>query len=863
MAINLLHRAEIYNSTDSVGMPRKELTREELLKIVGLRNGSVSVPSLTYTCFEASLHTPFYSKDFTMSVSAGTSIAYAYFKSDVYHKWYPVEVTKSDNTFYVDFNKVLPDQAQLVYKFRFVYVNLALGSSNIYGSQLLAVDYPVEFDYKRFSVVATSHENAPFEVSNHSVQKSDQDIRVLPVYSGDYEHDSVYVITASGKYDDDKYHLQRGWRFPEDAGWGTGRISDWYDTAQSGIVSTLREEGRGLTISGTAVSGTWTSPVVYLPDEDMITMYVYGDDLSDDSYITNDMQKIDSLVEARSSDQSPRPNFLVSSWTPRLYTFKAAEHQKTLSLPSRRHGYVGVQDSPSPTSSFWVGEKIVCAPIGVAAYPAPYVMGRSKRMYIKGDGSIIAQAPQEGDVESDWEYGHRGYQQGVPFKEYGDINEYWNVGHLIPLLGSSSRNSGCDLGRVTSPAKWHMMTFASESDQSDWALGREAWSKLKYVYPYYGHFSEEFTFGAILESLTFEPLGSYTFARPGHPNEWLNITGIMYPWNPNAAKYMCLYYTHVRNFWPSESKLLGVYGIGEAPCDEGWAMCKSKNGGFWLHVGYTSRVMKRYDYKGDLVFSGRCNYSFNTIIETSDPDGLWCVRNDSAYWYSFDGEELVEVFSVTNPLFKYLQSGSIDSFNNLWVVDRDTSTVYRINFSSRSIDYEKEIPYTVAVWPHPRDGTAFLYSSFNADTFSTAINQIDVNDPYGYTEQISVLPELPISDYSGVQFMGRSMESYLKPAVNDPVWGTSDDITLEWDTYPNSSLTLPGGKYKQFRITLSRSDAETASPKLHKIRIPKSMVLSQVPYQESREVYINPHLRYNTKFGHFNTELVVWWPHQG
>jgi hypothetical protein len=232
------------------------------------------------------------------------------------------------------------------------------------------------------------------------------------------------------------------------------------------------------------------------------------------------------------------------------------------------------------------------------------------------------------------------------------------------------------------------------------------------------------------------------------------------------------------------------------------------------------------------------------------------------YWYSENSAgELTEEFSITNSSFKYLQAGDVDDYNNLWVVDRDTSTVYRINFSSRTIDYEKEIPFTVAVWPHPRDGSAYLYSSFNAGTFSTAINKISVDDPYGYSELIIALPELPISDYSGVQLLGKAMLSFGRAPLHDPVWGTDNSCSLEWQRYPNSSLTLPGGKYKQFRITINRETPGVTSPKLTKVRIPKSLVLNGIPYGDYGEVYINPHLRYNKKYGHFDTELIVWWPH--
>jgi hypothetical protein len=1044
MASNILKRAELYNATDPVGLPNYELSRSELQVVQGTREGAVTVPALSYICFEADIKFPFYCKDFMLRVSSNTAIAAAYFRSVDYRDWVPLEVVRVADNFTVDFNKTIPDHAQMVYQFRVMYANLTQGSSQVYGAELLTVDYPIDFDYNRFSVVASSRENSPIRITNKSVQQTEKDIRVLPIFSDNYDVDSVYMLTASGKSDSDRYHLQRGYRIPEDAPWEAGWVSaqvigtvesgkvtngafntstvnfvptmsgsnapspfvvsassqwgpyagwyafdavlvgadrawisattcpawlsidvgspkilnkyrfylydgtnnysfapnNWYfqgsldgsswtnlhavtgavdqsvyvnwwspwysfvgssyryyriyvtniHAAGDNLVAITKFElveaqdsedpdalflyrdslqitNREITTSGTAVSGTWTSPVIYVPDEDLISMYVYLEDTRDDSYLGTDLQRVDNIVEARSSDTPPVPNFLVSSWTQRLYT--DAGYQDELKLPARRPDFVSYQSIPEAQSSFWVPARFKGAcggPDVQYVSPCPFVLGRSKRMYLKGDGTVLAEAPKEGDDSTVWEYGHRGYQLGIPVKEYGDINYYWNAGHFVNLMGSfiPYKTGSCTMDHVAAPAKWHHMTFTSEDDSSKWAMGKDASDKIINIMPYIYHFSKtRYCFGCAQEELTFEPLGGYTMAVDTHPNEWMSVSAILYPWSITQDKYMCLYYTHLRNFWASESKILGIYGIGREPCDEGLAVCKRLDGdGFWVHVGYLHRLLDKYDMDGNLVYSNRANYGFNSIRETKDPAGLWAVRNDSIYWYSATDEgETEEVFSITSPAFKYLQVGDIDDNNNLWVVDRDTSTVYRINFANREIDYELERPFTVGVWPHPRDGTAYLYTSFNPGTFSTAIHKVAVDDPYGYAELISALPELPISDYSGVQLQGRSMLSYVRAAEHDPVWGTADDMSLEWQRYPNAALTLPGGKYKQFRVTLNRSSSEVSSPRLRKIRIPKSLLLSKVPYDNYGEVYVNPHLRYNKQYGHFDTELVVWWPH--
>jgi hypothetical protein len=93
------------------------------------------------------------------------------------------------------------------------------------------------------------------------------------------------------------------------------------------------------------------------------------------------------------------------------------------------------------------------------------------------------------------------------------------------------------------------------------------------------------------------------------------------------------------------------------------------------------------------------------------------------------------------------------------------------------------------------------------------------------------------------------------------MWGASDDMTLEWEDYVNASMGLPDGRYKQFKLTFRRTASSIAPPRVSKIRIPEPLILENVPFGDNRNVYINPHLRYDKNVGHFTTQLLTWWPH--
>jgi hypothetical protein len=851
MSINILKKSLLTNSLITAsGFTQQLLTRGELKSLVGLATATgINISAGKFVCLDADLHREFYCTDYTLvtdSSSPSCSVD-SYMQKQSGGDWSTLLLTRSGQNFLYNFTSVLPDQAQMISTIRTVFYNGTSSGVALYSMALVTSDSPIEYNYQYFSVVASSYANAPINITNNSIQGTAKDIRVVPVYTNNFEVDRALMLTASGKDDSDKYHINRGYCLPEQIPWSSGFMSGGTTVS-----------GRYLTLSGSTTSGSWISPAIYMPDPNYITMYVYSENTSDQALLEKDWTTLNRM-DARGSNETPLPNFLIVSQTKQFNTLAGA--QAELPTVGRRPVDSPAMDSYDISDPFWQRGFSACDQ-GISG-PSPFVYGNSQRIYLQGDGTVIAQ-----NTPGYWDISERDYFTGAPFKLAGDINDYWNVSLYLGLLGGLK--GACLLpGQWGWAGEWNniMFTTSSPSTQDDWVKGRKTGGfGMPELPPFKFHF-HPYNIGVVNEPVNFEFIGSTTIHMDRHPNEWAVVNAVMYPTTPGEDKYMCVYLLNTRNFWVSEKVLLGIYGIGQAPCDEGYAVCRCNDtgngeGGIWVHAGYADNVLNKFSFDGSLLatYTVKRGYSF---MKESGVGGLWMVRTDGIFYYQ---ENIINgtmdvVFVVEHDDFQYLYAGDVDQAGNLWVVDRDTSTVYRINLTTRTVDYQNYIPYAMGVWPHPSDGSAFVYVGFNPSSFSTAIKRVWANDPYGYEELVTTVPSNPLSDLSGVQFMGKLSSSYISPGVNDPVWGTDDSITLDWEGYTNGGLSLPDGNYKQFIITLRRNNSNTMPPRLTKIRIPEPLILKQVPYQGSSPVHINPHLRYDIATGHFTSELLTWWPH--
>jgi hypothetical protein len=856
MSVNILKHASLTNVSSYMGLSRRTLTRGEMKALIGITTATgIVVPSLTYVGLEASLPRSFFCKDSSFYITNGSDYHFQATCKVIRQKtepWLDVPVTFSGGAFRVDFNYVFPDMAQLICKLQFTYTNLAPTSSTLHSWDLLSVDYPMDYNYDEFSVAASSYGNYPIYVSNDSIQGTAQDIRVMPIYSGDYILDRTFVLTASGKEDTDKYHIDRGMNVPDNIPW------------TSGIFDKTMVSGKYLTLSGTAVSGSWLSPAIYVSDPNFVSLYLYVENESESAGLERDWLSINQVMDVRASDETPLPNFLINQWNYRLYTVPDGYGNMVVDLPSpdKRKVTQTTQEAYAPTADYWIRDMEACMFASAhTQFGVPYVFGRSDRIYMKGDGTIIAEATPER-----YQLASRDYWTGIPYKVYGAINSYWNAATFVGLMGDGFGT----LGTSHDNTLYNRLTLATQSDSSYWNSGKDVGTNFfNKIYPFvsYACFG---ILGLSPPPIYFDYIGNTTIPKPRHPNEWIVITAVMAPCDAGAEKYMCLYLLNVRNWWTSEYKLLGIYGISQSPADEGYAVCPCSSadeneGGFWLHVGYSANIISKFTGDGYLINEYSVLRGYNALRESPEEGCLWAIRNDGVFYYkentSTTNPTLDAQFKIEDDAFQYLQAGDVDDAGNLWVVDRDTATVYRINLANREIDYTNHIPYAVGVWPHPTDGSAFVYVGFHPDSFTTAIKRVWVDDYYQTEELVTEVPTMPLSDWGGVQFTGKLSGSYISPGVNDPIFGTDDKVALGWQPYVNTSLTIPPGKYKQFRLTFRRNSAGIDSPRVGKVRIPLPLILDNVPFQGSDKFYVNPHLRYDLKTGDFSMNLLTWWEH--
>jgi hypothetical protein len=850
MSVNILKLAELLNVTTTLsGLRQRVLTRGELSSLASITTATgITIPASGFVCWEANLHHGFYCNYFSTNISnpyCGVSMSAQRQEGG---DRYPLVPVSSGTTISCDFNNFLPDQSLFLCNIRSLIYNTTSSGVTISGAFLSTVDYPIEYSYNYFSIAASSYGNAQIDITNNSIQGTEKNIRVTPAYTNNFEVDRMFMLTTSGRDDTDKYHINRGYCLPEQIPWSSG-----FMTGGTTI------SGRYLTLSGTTTSGTWTSPVIYMSDPNYITMYVYSENTSDRAIVDKEWTTLNRM-DTRGSNETPLPNFLIVSQTKQLNSLQGGP--TSLPLPDKRPASITLTDTYDAMDPFWYQRLVKCDEFGFVG-PVPFVYGVSQRIYMKGDGTVIAQ-----NIPGYRDIGERDYFTGTPFKIFGDINDYWSAGLYIGLLGAEEGACDMDLGRG---GRWNNMLYSSISPSSpthsDWAEGRQTGSfGMPELPPFAFHF-HNYSLGVCTEPITFDFIGSTTIHMDRHPNEWAVINAVMYPTIEGEDKYICIYLLNMRNFWVSEKLLLGIYGIGQAPCDEGYAVCRCNNigngeGGIWIHVGYADNILNKFTFDGEQLANYQLKRGYSFMRE-SGQGGLWMVRNDGVFYYeeNVSNGTMDVVFVVEHDAFHYLYSGDVDAAGNLWVVDRDTSTIYRINLSTRSVDYENAIPYAVGIWPHPTDGSAFVYIGFDPSTFSTCIKRVWADDPYMYEELVTSVPSNPLSDLSGVQFLGKLSGSYVSPGVNDPTWGTDEAITLNWEGYTNGSFSLPDGNYKQFRLTLRKQSGSTVSPKITRIRIPEPLLLKNVPYGESSPVYINPHLRYDINTGHFTSELLTWWPH--
>jgi hypothetical protein len=291
--------------------------------------------------------------------------------------------------------------------------------------------------------------------------------------------------------------------------------------------------------------------------------------------------------------------------------------------------------------------------------------------------------------------------------------------------------------------------------------------------------------------------------------------------------------------------------------------------------GPTDNIPRLDDYLGYLYYLD-LEGEYKRIIEIPDPEfrGFWAMTASGITLfeeqYDYGSPALYNRGEVTNStinstVFTELHTGACDPEGNLWAVDLTQERLVRVNIKRLQdssdpnvIDYDNYVDGILGVYPHAQDGLAYVLTSDELDhSQQDVIRMVHAGQSPGargkYMCTVSGFYSAPYK--YGVHFTGNSYTDYYLPYRTDPIWGVDKG---NWFPVPNGS-TLPQGRFKQFRLKLSRTDLNKTSPILERIRIPQAIVVPPLDKGQTRDIAVRTIFQHCKTYGLFSSKLIIWW----
>jgi len=439
------------------------------------------------------------------------------------------------------------------------------------------------------------------------------------------------------------------------------------------------------------------------------------------------------------------------------------------------------------------------------------------------------------------------------FKAHGTDGQ--NVTGPLMCAGSSSYYMGMNSNMITrwdgAPVDWTVnggrrIKEVSRLSTSYWELGYDLGYDMHSVYgPFWWPYTK-------------------MIPIPGTYNSWYRVLVLpYYDWGQHYSYYIELLNEYTRNTYIQ----INNYGSIDSFWLTNFGSCLASDiNGVWV---YYHGTVKKYSMALAEVgsFTILEQEHISIVDSANNVPGFWGISNNKICFYehSISESTLTRTINITSntPAFNSLGGGAVDKNNNLWLVDRTLSMLYRVNYELGVIDFSMNIPSVVSVVPYPSGDKVYVYCYDDPDySGGDTIRLID--RVTGHNTFQCLVPGWDPDNSVRAKMIGVVTEpsntGYMYPAVNDPIWGNNGALT--WQDYPNANLGLPRGLYKQFRITLQRDATSTTSPYLEYVKIPIPLVLRSIPWKGYKNVYIDTDLTTGANPGNYNLDLLVWWPQE-
>jgi len=824
-AVNLLDMSTLRNTTTTFsGLTNMNLSNRQLNQLIDTTNsGSIPLLSGKYIGVQADLGSSFYYKSTELRLytdSQGQDAVAFHTLASGEQSWLQHTTTWNNNGYYgTAFSGTRNVQSIKVF-----YGNTNSGTLRSHIKWCRAIQLinyggvvGVVGDELELPVEYSQPERLP--IYNRNTTYSYANARVLPEYTNDYVLDKTVVIS------------------PDQVTWtsiDTGvNIPEGYPLETGQFNGTAVEGGSVILTPGT-ISGTYISPVVEVLDPSSTVGYIY---FSDENYIENSINKdlvsIGNTLQVRASNTKPMQSFLVTGLNMQ-------------SLAGYHYPYKIVAFDSNGSASTWnTGNSLnLSANTQVWGIPVNYWTFTADKYPLWQFYGFMDSTRQAAVT--------LGFMSGV-------LYDWYNFYRVRPKDGVTY-SDGQDVISLTSYKSnsyfWPIFNrvlrrvFRTESEKY-----RDSWHMIDVVYrpaPFYERYE-----GSYYSESIFHLRNIYSFYGAGNTPE---------------ANTEIDYLTSL----PGSTAALYAGAFKAAACidSQGNAL------GYWAHASCiypTDDILYYYIYLvNDTAIEQTFTHiqrQFNFMCEVSPQGqrGFWGIADTGIYLYEYLNGDLFETAKVESDgesSFKEITHACTDYANNLWVVDRRTEKVMRINYQDllagrNPIDYSRVVPGACDVYADPFDGTAYVYV-INDPAFPTSDVVKMVNaDEYDFInpDVVCSVPGVPLIEKSNINFIGRACyPSVPQVLANDPVWGNSG--SLAWQPYINTNPSLPKGIYKQFKVTLLRKTSNSLSPSLDKIRIPIPALLDKIPWPDYKDIFVSTVTNTALLTGDYEIELFIWWPQE-
>jgi hypothetical protein len=699
-------------------------------------------------------------------------------------------------------------EAAAIYTAQVTYVNNSNANQTVSGIQLLSDGNNSVSISGTISPLNFSFLSEPQVLAIHNTTGGSALPKIQVKYTGKYEVDRNIFISTTPDASSGWVGLDSGgYNFPERYPWELGTLSG---------TEVFRH---ALQLSNTMITGTWISPV-FDWGSDLGQFYAY----SRGNYIPK--------LEARTSLAEPAKAVF-------LITTTENTHEN--------------------------------------------LMYKHKRVFIDSTGALIGRvecnSPQTGNKI--WRVADYTFA-GQPLNYYGSVNVRSKAAFLCP--GITACGDMDPVQESNDPTKWYNLCTSTLSGSSLWNSG------------------------VTISGLEWGPkiTALYTKTFPLEDSDAFFVASITTTTMTEASDKQKIRVNMALQDGDDTRVAMSVITLNDQrllPSDTYDVIADRANNGWWVYLGGTVGNIYKVDvgsFNGIRVFGNTGAKGRPSILELADDqflgyqyrlelDGEFkhiveIPKTDYSGFWAFTASGITlfeEDYTYENPFvsnrreitystisYKYfteLHTGSCDTEGNMWIIDLAEERLMRVNLSRamnqsdpNPVDYDNIIDGVIGVYPHPNNGSAYVFTSDEVShPGQDSIRMVHAGQSPGSTgKYLCSVPGFCSAPYKyGVSFTGNVYDDYYLPTPSDPVWGP---YVGNWLPVTNGG-GLPAGRYKQFKITLSRANTNSGTPIIDRIRVPRSISLKPLDKNQTHQVAIKTQFERSRTFGVFNAKIIVWW----